>query len=208
CSFILANARIVDYPIVYCNEGFSKLIGYSRVDIMQKSGNCAYFYGEQTTQEMRDRLLKALDTQTPDQIEMLFYKKNHSPLWLLVCISPVRNEQEEVVLFLLAFRDITMLKTPFEDEESAKGCAINIAHLTEALEPVTSRLTVLASCSQQSLIKETTNKAAENASTAHNRFRPSSGSSGRRSPRLSGNLIFYLNQNWTVFENKINERFS
>nr|QQY02443.1 potassium voltage-gated channel protein eag 1 [Cryptocotyle lingua] len=121
CSFILANARIVDFPIVYCNEGFSKLIGYSRVDIMQKSGNCAYFYGEQTTQEMRDRLLKALDTQTPDQIEMLFYKKNHSPLWLLVCIAPVRNEQEEVVLFLLAFRDITPLKTPFEDDDSAKG---------------------------------------------------------------------------------------
>ncbi|KAF6770093.1 hypothetical protein AHF37_10958 [Paragonimus kellicotti] len=88
---------------------------------MQKSGNCAYFHGEQTTQEMRDRLVKALDTQTADQIEMLFHKKNHSPVWLLVCVAPVRNEQEEVVLFLLAFRDITPLKTPFEDEEAAKG---------------------------------------------------------------------------------------
>ncbi|KAA3674736.1 uncharacterized protein DEA37_0011938 [Paragonimus westermani] len=35
--------------------------------------------------------------------------------------SQRRNEQEEVVLFLLAFRDITPLKTPFEDEETAKG---------------------------------------------------------------------------------------
>ncbi|RTG82399.1 uncharacterized protein DC041_0013171, partial [Schistosoma bovis] len=69
-SFVLANARIVDYPIVYCNEGFSRLTGYSRVEIMQKSGSCAFFYGEQTTKDMRERLLKALDTQTPDQIEM------------------------------------------------------------------------------------------------------------------------------------------
>ncbi|VDP73448.1 unnamed protein product [Echinostoma caproni] len=125
CSFVLANARIVDYPIVYCNEGFSRLTGYSRVDIMQKSGNCAYFYGEQTSTEMRERLLKALDSQTPDQIEMLLYKKNrtscNSPIWVLVCVAPVRNEQEEVVLFLLAFRDITPLKTPFEDEETTKG---------------------------------------------------------------------------------------
>nr|CAH8875196.1 unnamed protein product [Trichobilharzia regenti] len=120
-SFVLANARIVDYPIVYCNEGFSRLTGYSRVDIMQKSGSCAFFYGEQTTKEMRERLLKALDTQTPDQIEMLFYKKNRLPFWLLVCVAPVRNECEEVVLFLLAFRDITALKTPFEDEETTKG---------------------------------------------------------------------------------------
>uniref|UniRef100_A0A5K4FC87 Potassium voltage-gated channel protein eag n=1 Tax=Schistosoma mansoni TaxID=6183 RepID=A0A5K4FC87_SCHMA len=120
-SFVLANARIVDYPIVYCNEGFSRLTGYSRVEIMQKSGSCAFFYGEQTTKEMRERLLKALDSQTPDQIEMLFYKKNRLPFWLLVCVAPVRNECEEVVLFLLAFRDITALKTPFDDEETVKG---------------------------------------------------------------------------------------
>ncbi|CAH8656272.1 unnamed protein product [Schistosoma intercalatum] len=120
-SFVLANARIVDYPIVYCNEGFSRLTGYSRVEIMQKSGSCAFFYGEQTTKDMRERLLKALDTQTPDQIEMLFYKKNRLPFWLLVCVAPVRNECEEVVLFLLAFRDITALKTPFDDEDTVKG---------------------------------------------------------------------------------------
>ncbi|KAG5454519.1 hypothetical protein CSKR_104873 [Clonorchis sinensis] len=45
----------------------------------------------------------------------------------------------------------------------------------------------------------TTHKNAENYSTAHDRFRPSWGSSGRRSPRVSVNLMFYLNPNWTVF---------
>ncbi|KJH45598.1 hypothetical protein DICVIV_08368 [Dictyocaulus viviparus] len=39
-SFILANAQVVDYPIVYCNDGFSKLVGYSRAEIMQKP--CSY----------------------------------------------------------------------------------------------------------------------------------------------------------------------
>lgn len=34
-NFILANAQIIDYPIVYCNEGFSKMVGYSRGEIMQ-----------------------------------------------------------------------------------------------------------------------------------------------------------------------------
>ncbi|KAG5453811.1 hypothetical protein CSKR_112380, partial [Clonorchis sinensis] len=43
---------------------------------------------------------------------------------------------------------------------------------------------------------------AGNSSTAHDRFRPSSlGSSGRRSLRVSVNRMFYLNPNWTVFEN-------
>ncbi|KER22729.1 hypothetical protein T265_14798, partial [Opisthorchis viverrini] len=42
-------------------------------------------------------------------------------------------------------------------------------------------------------MKETTHKVAENCSTAHDRFRPSWGSSGRHSPRVSVNLMFYLN---------------
>ncbi|KER27787.1 hypothetical protein T265_13721, partial [Opisthorchis viverrini] len=50
-------------------------------------------------------------------------------------------------------------------------------------------------------IKETTHKVAENSSKPMTRFRPSSsGSSGRRSSRVSVKLMFNLNPNWTVFE--------
>lgn len=36
-SFLLANAQIVDFPIVYCNESFCKISGYNRAEVMQKS---------------------------------------------------------------------------------------------------------------------------------------------------------------------------
>lgn len=32
-SFLLANAQIVDYPIVYCSETFCKLAGYNRAEV-------------------------------------------------------------------------------------------------------------------------------------------------------------------------------
>ncbi|KER27590.1 LOW QUALITY PROTEIN: hypothetical protein T265_13764 [Opisthorchis viverrini] len=51
-----------------------------------------------------------------------------------------------------------------------------------------------------SICTETTHKVAENSSTAHDRFRPSWGSSGRHSSRVSVNLMIYVNPNWTVFE--------
>ncbi|KAG5452274.1 hypothetical protein CSKR_106699 [Clonorchis sinensis] len=57
-----------------------------------------------------------------------------------------------------------------------------------------------ASCSSCYDIRDIVIHVAENSSTAHDRFRPSWGSSGRRSPRVSVNLMFYLNPNWTVFE--------
>ncbi|KAG5441571.1 hypothetical protein CSKR_111421 [Clonorchis sinensis] len=46
----------------------------------------------------------------------------------------------------------------------------------------------------------TTHKVAENYSTAHDRFWPSWSSSGRCSPRVSVNLMFYLKLNWTDFD--------
>ncbi|KER34009.1 hypothetical protein T265_00203 [Opisthorchis viverrini] len=55
----------------------------------------------------------------------------------------------------------------------------------------------LNECSEQ---QETTHKVTENSLTVHDRFRPSWGSSGRRSLRVSVNLMFYLNPYWTVFE--------
>ncbi|KAG5450406.1 hypothetical protein CSKR_107948 [Clonorchis sinensis] len=40
---------------------------------------------------------------------------------------------------------------------------------------------------------ETAGAIVENSSTAHDRFRPSWNSSGKRSPRISVNFMFYLN---------------
>jgi hypothetical protein len=36
-GFLLANAQIVDFPVVYCSEQFSKLLGFPRSDVMQNS---------------------------------------------------------------------------------------------------------------------------------------------------------------------------
>lgn len=35
-NFVLGNAQVAGYPIVYCSDGFVELSGYSRAQIMQK----------------------------------------------------------------------------------------------------------------------------------------------------------------------------
>ncbi|KAG5453958.1 hypothetical protein CSKR_110042 [Clonorchis sinensis] len=61
-----------------------------------------------------------------------------------------------------------------------------------------------ASCSSCYDIRDIVTHVAENSSTAHDRFRPSWGSSGRRNPRVSVNLMFYLSPAWAVFEKYTN----
>ncbi|XP_072929284.1 potassium voltage-gated channel protein eag isoform X2 [Epargyreus clarus] len=123
-SFLLANAQIVDYPIVYCNETFCKMSGYNRAEVMQKSCRCSWMYGELTEKEAVERVDRALDHHLADQFEILLYKKNRTPLWLLVHVAPIRNERELVVLFLLTFRDITALKQPI-DADDPKGAGLS-----------------------------------------------------------------------------------
>ncbi|XP_043594366.1 potassium voltage-gated channel protein eag isoform X9 [Bombus pyrosoma] len=120
-SFLLANAQIVDFPIVYCNESFCKISGYNRAEVMQKSCRCGFMYGELTDKDTIARIEECLEGQIHDQFEILLYKKNKTPLWLLLQIAPIKNERDLVVLFLLTFRDITALKQPIEADDSKGG---------------------------------------------------------------------------------------
>ncbi|EDW30689.1 GL26721 [Drosophila persimilis] len=78
-------------------------------------------YGELTDKETVGRLEYTLENQQQDQFEILLYKKNKTPLWLLLQVAPIRNERDLVVLFLLTFRDITALKQPIDSEDTKGG---------------------------------------------------------------------------------------
>ena len=43
-----------------------------------------------------------------------------APLWVHVQVAPVRNEKDDVVLFLLTFKDITALKQIGEESEKSE----------------------------------------------------------------------------------------
>ncbi|CAD5232713.1 unnamed protein product [Bursaphelenchus xylophilus] len=118
CSFILSNAQIVDYPIVYCNDGFSRMIGYTRAEIMQKPCTLSFTYGDNTDIETVQRLQFAFDNAKTEQAEICVQKKNKSYVWLLVHVAPIKDDKGRVVLYLCQFKDITPLKQPLDDENN------------------------------------------------------------------------------------------
>uniref|UniRef100_A0AAY5EEM5 Potassium voltage-gated channel, subfamily H (eag-related), member 1a n=1 Tax=Electrophorus electricus TaxID=8005 RepID=A0AAY5EEM5_ELEEL len=130
-NFVLGNAQIVDWPIVYSNDGFCKLSGYHRAEVMQKSSTCSFMYGELTDYETRERVRQTFENYETSSFEILMYKKNRMPVWFFIKIAPIRNEQDKVVLFLCTFNDITVFKQPIEDD-LVKGWG-KFARLTRAL---------------------------------------------------------------------------
>uniref|UniRef100_A0A671WPC3 Potassium voltage-gated channel, subfamily H (eag-related), member 1a n=1 Tax=Sparus aurata TaxID=8175 RepID=A0A671WPC3_SPAAU len=114
-NFVLGNAQIVDWPIVYSNDGFCKLSGYHRSRIFQISPSCAF----------------TVMSSKKKQLNICLFILSGTPVWFFVKIAPIRNEQEKVVLFLCTFSDITAFKQPIEDD-SSKGWG-KFARLTRAL---------------------------------------------------------------------------
>ncbi|KAM6972482.1 potassium voltage-gated channel subfamily H member 1b [Aplochiton taeniatus] len=130
-NFVLGNAQIVDWPVVYSNDGFCKLSGYHRAEVMQKSCTCSFMYGELTDKDTSEKVRLTFENYEMNSFEILMYKKNRMPVWFFVKIAPIRNEQDKVVLFLCTFSDITAFKQPIEDD-SSKGWG-KFARLTRAL---------------------------------------------------------------------------
>ncbi|XP_028828398.1 potassium voltage-gated channel subfamily H member 5 isoform X2 [Denticeps clupeoides] len=130
-SFLLGNAQIVEWPVVYSNDGFCKLSGYHRAEVMQKSSTCSFMYGELTDKKTIEKIRQAFDNYESNCFEVLLYRKNRTPVWFYMQVAPIRNENDKVVLFLCTFKDITVFKQPIEDE-SARGWT-KFARLTRAL---------------------------------------------------------------------------
>ncbi|KAJ8411709.1 hypothetical protein AAFF_G00153470 [Aldrovandia affinis] len=130
-SFLLGNAQIVEWPVVYSNDGFCKLSGYHRAEVMQKSSTCSFMYGELTDKKTIEKVRQTFDNYESNCFEVLLYRKNRTPVWFYMQIAPIRNENDKVVLFLCTFKDITVFKQPIEDE-STKGWT-KFARLTRAL---------------------------------------------------------------------------
>jgi len=115
-NFVLGNAqRDQDYPIVYCSDGFCQLTGYTRSEVMRKSCCCKFLFGIDTEKDVVYKLMKALQTQAEMKAEVILYKKNGAPFWCLLDLMPIKNENAEVVLFLVSHKDITKSKATKSD---------------------------------------------------------------------------------------------
>ncbi|MCJ8731014.1 hypothetical protein PDJAM_G00191140 [Pangasius djambal] len=158
-SFLLGNAQIVDWPVVYSNDSFCKLSGYHRAEVMQKSSTCSFMYGELTDKRTIEKVRQTFDNYESNCFEVLLYKMNRTPVWFYMQIAPIRNENDKVVLFLCTFKDITVFKQPIEDE-STRGWS-KFTRLTRALTNTRSTNQQLTPMSKPDVSSHKTSRLAE-----------------------------------------------
>ncbi|KAM6282712.1 voltage-gated inwardly rectifying potassium channel KCNH2 isoform 2-T2 [Porphyrio hochstetteri] len=102
-KFIIANARVENCAVIYCNDGFCQLCGYSRAEVMQKPSTCDFLHGPRTQRGAAAQIAQALLGAEERKVEICFYRKDGSCFLCLVDVVPVKNEDGAVIMFILNF---------------------------------------------------------------------------------------------------------
>ena len=95
-------------PIVYINDAFAKMTGYSVAEMIGK--NPRMLQGPKTNQREIRRLSEAIRQYQGCEITTINYKKNGEEFWVNISISPVTNETGQVTHFTAIERDVTEQK--------------------------------------------------------------------------------------------------
>jgi diguanylate cyclase (GGDEF)-like protein/PAS domain S-box-containing protein len=110
-SILISLAEPIDQPgpcIIYANETFSTLTGYSQAEIIGQ--NPRILQGPHTDLATLARIRKGLAAWQPVREEVLNYKKNGETFWQELNIFPLPNEAGQFTHWVSIQRDITERK--------------------------------------------------------------------------------------------------
>jgi PAS domain S-box-containing protein len=95
-------------PLIYANKGFEQLTGYPLTEVLGK--NCRFLQGHETEEKSVDQLRQAIKNGLECTVELLNYKKDGTPFWNRLSITPLKDKDGNVTHFVGIQSDITELK--------------------------------------------------------------------------------------------------
>ncbi|KAJ8336418.1 hypothetical protein SKAU_G00376380 [Synaphobranchus kaupii] len=75
-KFVIANARVENCAIIFCNDGFCGMCGYTRAEVMQKPCACNFLYGPRTKRLAVVQMAQALLGSEERKVEIALYSKD------------------------------------------------------------------------------------------------------------------------------------
>ena len=102
---MIADATQPDLPIVYVNPAFERLTGYTVSELTGRS--CNVLQGENTDPASVDQMRTAIREGQECRLTILNFRKDTSPFWCEVHLSPVRDSQGRVVQYVGVQNDVS-----------------------------------------------------------------------------------------------------
>ncbi len=129
-SMVIADPNQADCPIIYCNQAFLDLTGYTQKEVLGR--NCRFLQGPQTDRDAVRRIREALAAREDVHEELLNYRRDGSHFWSAVQINAIVDAQGRLRYFFASQRDVTRQREALfraaRSIESLSSLATGIAH--------------------------------------------------------------------------------
>ncbi|WP_394121358.1 EAL domain-containing protein [Planococcus donghaensis] len=104
-SFLIVNSEMEDQPVVYANDAFYKMIGYSEKETLGRNGR--FLHGEKTAEEASEKIRACVDAGESGIVEIVNYRKNGTPFWNEITVQPLSFPEKNFKFTLMLQHDIT-----------------------------------------------------------------------------------------------------
>mmetsp|Transcript_1637 Transcript_1637/g.2697 ORF Transcript_1637/g.2697 Transcript_1637/m.2697 type:complete len:294 (+) Transcript_1637:119-1000(+) len=97
-NFVLSDPSLPDNPIVYASDGFCRMSGYKRSDVLGR--NCRFLQGPDTDQAAVDVIRKGIMEGRDISVCLLNYRADGSPFWNQFFLGALKDSDGQVVNYV------------------------------------------------------------------------------------------------------------
>ena len=136
-SVVIVDATAHDFPIVDVNPAFEHLTGYASDEVIGK--NCRLLQGHHTDSDAVARIRHAIERSEEVSVTILNYRKDGTPFWNDVHISPVLDQTGKLTHFVGVQSDVSIRKRAEHNRDilvQASGILAGSLRPEEALDHI------------------------------------------------------------------------
>lgn len=104
-GIVVAEQEGDDNILIYANPAFEKLTGYASEEILYQ--DCRFLQGEDRNQPGLAAIREAVKAQRPCRQIIRNYRKDGSPFWNELSITPVVNDADQLTYYIGIQKDAT-----------------------------------------------------------------------------------------------------
>lgn len=104
-GIVVAEQEGDENILIYVNKGFERLTGYSADEILYR--DCRFLQNDDRDQEALDVIRDALKNLLPCREVLRNYRKDGSMFWNELSMTPVFDEEENLMYFIGVQKDVT-----------------------------------------------------------------------------------------------------
>lgn len=152
----LTDPSLPDNPLVYVNEAYERVTGYSRAEVIGR--NCRLLQGPETREAPVAKMREAVANAEQVTVTLRNYRKDGELFWNRVELAPLFDDEGEVEFFMGFQLDVTRRK---HAERAARERAKAYREERQALESVLSRVDGLLADVSASVVQAETRETLQ-----------------------------------------------